>query len=308
MRITERRLRRIVRQEIVRINEAGNVIPYSGEASAQGLSAPQQIAYAAARGLGGATPLGAQSVARQDSSFYTGILKDTWKNNKMDMLDWGLTAASLTASISQVGKPISIALDSASAVKNLTAFGASGFRDVGSAIGSVLDLCGIASAGISDAARGIWLYVKKGAEIPEGLLKKFSSVLIGILGTKLSSLLAWMRNPASAQWAAESFAQFAKMNADEGAEAVLQKFVNDFFKEKAVGAAVEPNTISSLANQGLQAVKDAASKALGSQFVSTVQKAIEIGARELAKFFNSIISDGLRLMFKDLLKVAASTA
>jgi hypothetical protein len=258
--------------------------------------------------LGGAVPAGARQVAVQGGDFYADVLKTTWKNNRMDMLDWGLTAASLAASTTQVLKPVSLGLDVASAAKNLYVFGneKDATKRSGAAIGAILDLCGVASAGISDTTKPLWLAVKQGAEIPEKALKGFAGALISIFGSKLEPLLNLMTGPAASQLIVAEFVEFSKMSAEQGAEALLQKYIADFVKDKAIDSAVSESSVGALARRGFDLAKDAIVKVAGQGAMKIFEGVLSTGVRGLTRFINAVISDGIRLMLRDLLKQGAA--
>jgi len=120
MRITERQLRSIIREEIVRENAtqqalalAGNYVAdkyreYTGEKSAQGLSTVGQVAYAASRSVLDATPLASRQVALGNVGFdfttYWG-LNDAQKRVVTDSLD---TISTSTSALALVFPPAGI--------------------------------------------------------------------------------------------------------------------------------------------------------------------------------------------------------
>ena len=240
--------------------------------------------------------MGAAEVAQQGSSFYSGVLRDTWKNNKMDMLDWGLTAASLAASMSVVGAPIALALDSVSATKNIGQFVASKFKDVGAAIGAVLDLCGIVTAGIAEGAKGFMMWIRQGASLPEKTVMWLAKSFVNIFGGRAVAMMGWVVNPSSRAWLKQSFEQFAKLNADEGIEAVTQKYIKDFVKGKTLDAALNPQSVTEKAKAGIAAAKITVD--------DNVNKTISVGVAAFVKIANAIIADGFTLLLRDLLKSA----
>jgi len=121
MRITEGQLRRIIREELLkdltRLDEQ-SVIPYSGEKSAQGLSTTNQLKYAAARGVLGATPAGAQGVATgkvQVTPTAGEATKNAWNSS---IMDWTMTAVGAIADlIPGPGTVLSIAIAQVQLVK-----------------------------------------------------------------------------------------------------------------------------------------------------------------------------------------------
>lgn len=273
---------------------------YTGEKSAQGLSTAQKVSYVAARTLGGAVPSGARGVATQGSKFYADVLRDTWKNSRMDMLDWGLTAASLAASMSVVGAPIAIALDAASATKNIGQFAASGFKDIGAAIGAVLDLCGVATAGIAESAKGFMMWIRKGAEIPEKIVTWITKSFLGVFGGKSVSMLSWVMSPASGSWLKQNFEEFAKLNASEGIEAVTQKYIKDFVKGKTLDAALSYEDVVKKVNEGVSAAKITVD--------DKVKKVISVGVASFVKLANAVIADGFKILLRNMLKAAVGVA
>jgi len=263
---------------------------------AYGLGAQGKAAYAASRTMLGATPAGAQNVASQGASFFSDTLKNTWATGKMDMLEWGLTAASLTASMSVVGIPIALGLDAVSAAANITNFVKSGYRNFGAAIGAVLDLCGLVSAGAAQSTKAFLKLIQKGAEMPEKLITWVASSFINLFGGKAVKMLDWFVNPASAAWMRQSFENFAKLQADEGIETVTQKFIKDFVKEKCIGLGIEETSVSASATAGLAKAGIAASE--------NVTKTIAAGVANFVKIANAIIQDAFTIMARDLLKSA----
>jgi hypothetical protein len=313
--VSKTRMKQIIREELTRaardphlreqalpILQAAKAAwdQYSPEASAQGLSTGQKASYVAARTLGGAVPTGARQVAMQGGKFYADVLRDTWKNNKMDMLDWGLTAASLAASMSLVGAPIAIALTAASAVKNVSNFAASGFKDIGAAIGVVLDLCGIASAGIADTAKPFMLWIRQGGQLPEKAVTLLTKGLISMFGGGSIKVLEWVMNPASGAAIKQSFEQFAKLNADEGIEAIAQKYIKDFVQSRSLDTALNPSSITEKVNAGLTAAKIAVD--------DKVKRAISAGVPAFVKLANALIADGFAILLRNLLKTAVGVA
>jgi hypothetical protein len=108
MRISERQLRRIIRREIIKINEG--IIPYSDEKGAQGLSAVQQLKYAAAQGILDAGQSGARQVATGQVPLPTvgQITKNAWNSS---IMDWTLTSLGALADfLPGPGTVVSIAI------------------------------------------------------------------------------------------------------------------------------------------------------------------------------------------------------
>lgn len=315
MAISETRTRQIIREELARAardqslrEQAFPVLQaakaawdeYSPEASAQGLSTGQKASYVAARALGGAVPTGARQVATQGGKFYADVLRDTWHNSKMDMLDWGLTAASLAATMSVVGAPIGLALDGASAVKNITQFAISGFKDVGAAVGAVLDLCGLASAGISDTAKPFMLWIRKGGALPEKAVTFLTKGLINVFAGGSIKTLEWVMNPASGAALKQGFEEFAELNAAEGIEAVTQKYIKDFVKGRSLDAVLNPQSVMEKVRAGLAAAKITVD--------DKVNRTISVGVPAFVKLANAIIADGFKILLRDLLKTAVGVA
>jgi hypothetical protein len=269
---------------------------FSVEKSAQGLSVPQKASYTAARTMLGATPAGAQNVAGQGASFYSDTLRHTWEYGKMDMLEWGLTAAALAASISIVGKPISLGLDAASAAANIAKFVNSGFADVGASIGAVLDLCSLAAGALANTAQGFLKLIQKGADMPEKIITLVASSFINLFGGKAVSMLSWFVAPASAVWMKQSFENFAKLHAAEGIEAVTQKFIKDFVKEKCFNSQIERTSVTAQVTKGISVARIAVSE--------NVNKTVTAGVANFVRIANAIIQDAFTIMARDLLKSA----
>jgi len=268
---------------------------YSKEMSAQGLSVPEKASYTVARTIG-ATPAGAQNVAGQGVSFYTGTLKDTWATGKMDMLDWGLTASALAASMSIVGKPISIALDGVSATANIAKFVNSGYADIGASIGAVLDLCSFVAGAIGESSKAFLKLFQKGAEMPEKLITWVASSFINLFGGKAVSMLGWFVNPTSAAFMKQEFENFAKLHAAEGIAALTQKYIKDFVKQHCVDSVIDGSSVAASATAGLAKAGITASQ--------NVTKTITAGAANFVKIANAIIQDAFIIMARDLLKSA----
>lgn len=269
---------------------------FSTEKSAQDLSVPQKVSYTAARTMLGATPAGAQNFADQGASFYSETLRHTWEYGKMDMLEWGLTAAALTASLSIVGKPISLGLDAVSATANIAKFVNSGYADVGASIGAVLDLCSLAAGAITEGAKGFLKLIRSGAEMPEKLITWVASSFINLFGGKAVSMLSWFAAPASAVWIKQSFETFARLHAAEGIEAVTQKFIKDFVKEKCVGLMIEVPSVTAQVTKGISVAGIAVSE--------NVNKTVTAGVANFVRIANAIIQDAFTIMARDLLKSA----
>jgi hypothetical protein len=147
MRITESRMRRIIREEIIReqgVAGAGAYLydaykDYTGEASAQGLSTAGKVAYAGSRGALDATPLAARQVAQGNVGFdfttYWG-LNDAQKRVVTDSLGTISSSASALALVFPPAAVIPVATGIVSAA--LKAFDgdlAGGARDL---LGSIL--------------------------------------------------------------------------------------------------------------------------------------------------------------------------
>jgi hypothetical protein len=263
---------------------------------AYGLGVQGKAAYATARSMLGATPAGAQNVASQGASFFSDTLKDTWATAKMDMLDWGLTASALTASMSIVGKPISVALDAVSATANIAKFVNSGYADIGASIGAVLDLCSFIVGAVGESSKAFLKLIQKGAEMPEKLITWVASSLINLFGAKAVSMLGWFVKAESAVWMKQSFETFAKLHAAEGIEAMTQKYIKVFVKEKCVGLGLDVSSVAASATAGVGKAGIAASQ--------NVTKTIEVGVANFVKIANAIIQDAFIIMARDLLKSA----
>lgn len=279
---------------------------YGGEADKQGLSGTERASYMVARGALGATQSGATQVAKQGMSFFTDTIRDTYENHFNEMVDWGITAASLAASLSLVGKPISVALDAGSASSNIYQYVKSNFTQHGFALGTVLDLCGIAADTIGDSARGLLKWLKAGGEIPDEISKWLAKSFIGVFGGKAAATLAWLGSPTAGTWLAQNVAKLVEVATKEGLQgssAVTQKIIVDYVKgfmsERGLEAALNSTDIMTKINAGLSMAKITVD--------ANVKKTIETGVSIFVKLANSIIADAFRLMINGAIKNAVAS-
>jgi hypothetical protein len=225
MRITESRLRRIVRQEIVRINEAGSIIPYSGEASAQGLTTAQQLGYAASRGVMGTTPMAAKQVAAGKVPLPSAgeIITTGWNSS---IMDWTLTALGAMAEmIPGPGTVVSAAIAQVQLLK------AAAKADWLGAFFSVIAMFPAAGDAVAILGRAAKAGKNIGSEVAQGVIKAITSISDDTIRSTVGSLIASLQDTNTRKKIADSVPQML---------ASRNKFVQDL--GSTIKASAAPKT------------------------------------------------------------------
>jgi hypothetical protein len=216
MRITEGQLRRIIREEILedltRLDEQ-SAIPYSGEKSAQGLNTTNQLTYAAARGVLGATPAGARGVATGKVQVMPTAGEATRNAWNSSIMDWTLTAVGAIADlIPGPGTVLSIAIAQVQLVK---------FAVAQNWLGCAFAVLAM-FPGVGDAIGIIGRLLKKGANvsipIAEAAIKAIGSVADDALQDQVVTVANVITDPALRRKVADNIPKIV---------AAKNKFVTD---------------------------------------------------------------------------------
>ena len=94
----------------------------------------------------------------------------------------------------------------------------------------------------------------------------------------------------------QSFENFAKLHSEEGIEAVTQKFIKDFVKEKCFNSQIERTSVTAQVTKGISVARIAVSE--------NVNKTVTAGVANFVRIANAIIQDAFTIMARDLLKSA----
>lgn len=237
MRITERQLRSIIREEIIReatpLTSAGAYLydaykEYTGEKSAQGLSTAGKVGYAAARGALDATPTGAREVAQGNVGFdFTTY--------------WGLNAAqkaSVTDSLATINtftSTLSIAFPPAAVVPVAIGIVSAALKaSDGDLAGGVEDLLGSVLVGAMATGKLADLLTKKlGVPLAKALGKDPRKFLRAVMGDG-TSLMPELRHALAKLGGATNVqaalaAGYKGSTMARGAGVLLKEFVSSIF-------------------------------------------------------------------------------
>jgi len=192
MHITEKQLRKVICEELIRLNEQGSIIPYSSEKSAQGMSTAGKLAYGAARGVLGATPTGARATATGRANIIPTAgeaVSNAWNST---ITDWTLT--SLAAIADFMGGPGVVVSIAIAKVQLLKAIAANDWFSAAMAVISSYPAAG-------DAIGIIGRLIKSRAPVTnvaiQTALKAVGSITDGALQTSLYGITQMITDPAT---------------------------------------------------------------------------------------------------------------
>ena len=203
----------------------GNIIPYSGEASAQGLNVPQQLGYAASRALLDTNPIAARQVATGKVPLPKAkdVMIEAW-NSKI--FDWTLSALGAMAdAIPGPGTVVSVAIAKGQLVK---AAAKPDFLAIAFAALAVYPYIGDALGMVGRAIRD---GLKPTTQMAKGIVNAFAKITNSQARKAIISLIGMCYNNLRP----EKIAAMA-----DNALAAKDKFVGDLNKIVTTAASAQP--------------------------------------------------------------------